>query len=167
MGYIILILLTIVASVVIVWLSGGDSFEIDMSVLMGMIIGGLIIVPLFAIFFHAAFDSEEYVKENIQMVALKDNMATEGKFFLGSGTVDSSIKYFYMTKTEKGLKIDSVNASDSYLVEDDSVNPYIEIHSTRFKNEFVEKWFPNWYSGYTIIHIPKGSILYNYQVDLQ
>jgi len=136
------------------------------SVAIGLIIG------TFVWFVLGAITPPSYTyhmsKNKRELVSLKDNNSTSGRFFLGCGYFDSSLKYYGYEKTgEHSYKMVSLS-KDSHIVED--------IHGEE-KPYFVEKirkydrshWTWKWRFwmvgpheaersvGYEI-HIPKGSI---------
>lgn len=167
MGYFIIVGLLFLLPVIITIAT--RQFEFDMAFLMGLPFGifGLIPMVILSGVIHTYNADEEYIRERIEMVAINDNVTSSGQFFLGSGSIDSEMSYFYMTKEERGYKIDKVSGSDVYIVEDNGKTPVIEKYDWRFKNKKLEYWFPNWGSGDTIITIPENSILHNYKIDLQ
>lgn len=110
-----------------------------------------------------------YFDTTEQLVALKDNINTEGRFYLGGGYIEGNLNYFYYKKIGpdryKAGKIDSTNAT---IHESDKETPRIVSHDC---------WHPNiWKSLFGLnlcglnlekeIYVPKGSILQNYKLDL-
>nr|WP_156736357.1 hypothetical protein [Mycobacterium sp. E3298] len=168
MGYALIILIGFIVGALSYYFFD-EEFEIEISVLSGLIGALIALLPMLvaAMLIHSFNDQEEYIKEEIPMVALKDNVGVSGRFFLGSGSVDDEMKYYYMVQSDKGMQIQSVSAEKSYLIETDKEQPVIKITDKRFKNKNLERWFPSWESGDTTIYVPKGSIDYNYKVDLQ
>jgi len=100
------------------------------------------------------------------LVALNNSITSSGRFFLGSGALKVEKRYYYLVNTKKGVHSRSVDASDAYIVEHDSISsPKIVFH------EFEEKT-KLWYlpsrkmvdevSNYLQFHIPEGSIKRQY-----
>jgi hypothetical protein len=104
--------------------------------------------------------------EDTDIYALQDNITTEGSFFLGSGHIDDELKYFYVKETDIGYTVCNVDADQSYIRYTDD-RCHIEKQTCAFTNEFVN-WiaFPFNDTRY-IFHIPDGSIMNNYVVDLK
>jgi len=113
-------------------------------------------------------DKSDFIHHKYEqnLVALDNNISTSGTFFLGSGSLKGKKRYYYLVNTSKGVHSRSVDASDTYIVEYDSLSsPKIVFH------EFEEKarlWYlPNQkvtdgVDNYYRIHIPEGSIKHQY-----
>lgn len=110
--------------------------------------------------------SEIVYEETVRpIVALEDNMASNGTFFLGTGTVKDSIHYYYMIETERGYKIQDIAASNAYIKYD--TNPRIVIENgCGFKHWYNNIWAFPVRTHYTI-YVPEGTILNNYNIDLK
>lgn len=112
---------------------------------------------------------ETYQTEEIPLCALRDNMGTSGTFFLGTGSVDSKMKYFYLIKDGQGrMSIEGIYVNNAYLVEfadDSSMAPHILREYTHFKS-WILRVLLIYYKDTTTFYIPEGSIQYNFNVDL-
>lgn len=102
-----------------------------------------------------------------QIYALSDGQSAESSFFLGSGHVGGTVKYFYIADGEYGKTIKNVDAEKAYIIEEDG-EPYLEVKTgveyKKLKDRFIHG------EPHTVIyvfHIPKGSIKYNFNVDLE
>lgn len=167
MGYLLIFFLVWLAVLLYAGLVDGEwEFGFILGILISIIAGGILTI-IVSIITHATFDSEEYLPTETKIVALKDNVTSKGSFFLGSGSIEGDMTYFYMVQKERGMKIESISAESAYIVEEDRKDGVIEEYDFRFKNEIIEFWFPNWGIGDTVIKIPKGSIIQNYSVDLE
>jgi hypothetical protein len=116
----------------------------------------------------SCFCNTEYKMTNDKpIIALQDNIETNGRFFLGSGTIDEDPVYYYMAEDEFGYKMDTVDTDFAYI-QYSKDKPHIETYAPYFTNGFVEFFTGGCISGNrTIIYVPKGSIVENYNVDLQ
>lgn len=127
----------------------------------GLLFGGLIAAGI------GYFPAQNFTEDKtISLVALQDNSTIYGSFFLGSGSINQEQKYFYMKKVGSGFKQDSISADDVIVFEDDS-----EPRLVTYESDFVNPW---WFiiglpsqSKDSEIHIPEGSILKDYKIDLQ
>lgn len=128
---------------------------------------GMISIPILMGAVHLVFDTEYVYKDSKEVYALQDNVGTEGRFFLGSGGVDSKMEYYYMIKEDKGMQIQSVNAEKSYVNEVDDVKPNINCYERRFENKVVQWLTPALPRNEYIFEIPEDSIKQNYNIDLQ
>ncbi|MGV4321154.1 hypothetical protein [Bacillus mojavensis] len=133
----------------------------------GCFIGAVVSGVLFMVF-DSVVERETYVVRNESIVALQDNMANKGSYVLGTGSTDEGLKYNFMAKKEKGLKADSIDADEVFLVEDDKTNPHIITKAKRAKRDVFREWFPVMdHDKENILYIPKKSIQYDYNVDLK
>lgn len=84
-------------------------------IILGCVAGAFIALP-FSEVAETAPKIPEGEPYSIELVALKDNSAVNGNFFLGTDTIDEDQYYFYLTKTEKGIQQRKLkNTSDVYL----------------------------------------------------
>lgn len=133
---------------------------------------GLIMGVLIGFFIWVSFGSaigiflpERVELKTQEIIALQDNIGTKGSFFLGSGTIDSEPHYTYMIETEKGFKLENVEADESYVIYDD--NPRIETRYKSLKYDWMYLIAIEWPSAEYTFYIPEGSIYTGYKVDLQ
>lgn len=113
-------------------------------------------------------DTEAVKTEEIAITALADNGNASGKFFLGSGHVDEEIKYYYIEMAEHGKHMNSINAKNVYLIENNTETPRIEKYTQKWKNKSWY-WIANFtlHPNYTQIYIPEGAVTTEFNVDLQ
>ncbi|MFW6281663.1 MAG: hypothetical protein ACOC1O_02560 [bacterium] len=121
---------------------------------------------IFIMLFLSAFisigaETEEYLYSSNKIYALDGNFETNGNFFLGTGSVDESLKYYYLVKKEGGKKIKSVHANNVILYESD--NPRIEVYNVRFKRNWLNNNFICISGLKYKLYIPDGSIKQNYK----
>jgi len=139
----------------------------------GMAVGGVLagaIVWLFSTFWSDMLPLEEYQLQevNYSIVALQDNNVTSGHFILGCGTVEGKLTYYYMRDTDKGYIVNSINASEVYLREDDNEEPHLAtVYSTGFKHWYTYILNVPYTTIYRVIYVPSNTIYKNYNVDLK
>lgn len=103
--------------------------------------------------------------------ALNDSSDMKGHFFLGTGSVESNLYYYYIRDTARGQQIEKVRVSDAYLKYDDKC--YIEKYSRYYNDDLKTKLLTTKlfdkcdYNSYYVIHIPEGSVTNEFIVDLQ
>lgn len=114
------------------------------------------------------FAKIEYtVAETKEITALNDSSTASGQFFLGSGQVDGTMKYYFVENTEKGKHVDSVSAKNAYIIESNTEKPRIELHKPYFKNKWLW-WIASPMQGFEYrIYIPEDSITTDFNVDLE
>ena len=136
-------------------------------------LGGLtgVMIGLFLMLFSSLFasccaETTWSTVENTDIYALQDNLTTEGSFFLGSGHINDELKYFYVKETDIGYTVCNVDADNTYI-RYTTDRCYVERQTCTFTNDFINLIaFPFNYTRY-IFHIPDGSIMNNYAVDLK
>lgn len=138
-----------------------------MSIVFGIIVG--IFMYLFVSLIIGCALPLKNITENINIYALQDNASIQGSFFLGSGNINGTMKYYYLTKNEDGVIMNTINA-DNVIIVESSDKPHIEIDKQKFKEGF---WNSQIFLGSfettikTKIIIPKGSVKYGFNVDLK
>ena len=135
------------------------------SVLCSLLCGSLALI-ITAIIGTGISSSEIVYEETVTpIVALEDNTASYGQFFLGTGTSKSDIYYYYMIDTERGYVMQNIKASNAYIKYD--ANPRIVIENgCGFKHWYNNIWAFPISTRYTI-YVPEGTILNNYNIDLK
>ena len=137
-------------------------------ILLGLVVGVFFTLPFIetAEMGPKVPDGEPY---SIELVALKDNKAVNGNFFLGTGTIDEDQYYFYLTKTEKGIQQRKLeNTSDVYLnYTENGDTPRIMVQKCRCADPVInflalDPTFTEYY-----IYVPEGSITNEFSVDLE
>lgn len=73
-------------------------------------------VGLQAIYDTGNMETIKHIDEPISLIALGDNIGTDGTFFLGSGTIDSEMKYVYAYEDkELGIMTKTKSVNDCYI----------------------------------------------------
>jgi len=135
----------------------------DAAIFTGII---LFIASIFTLVFIGSKVPQHWeIQKRSELVALQDNINSEGSFFLGSGSVEGELKYYFYERKGEGFVANSIHSDGVILLESDEA-----AYEQWLKKD--DKW---WYwifvlSGSeqkTIIKIPKGTILNNYNLDLK
>ena len=107
-------------------------------------------------------------REQIELVALKDDFQAEGSAFLFSSVVDQELKYTYIYETDYGRTTNSIDADQCYVKYiDKDIHPYIQKWEVMPKSNFINWLFRPSYYKYTI-YLPEGSVIENvYEIDLE
>lgn len=113
------------------------------------------------------YEISEVSQENIY--ALQDNGEIHGSFFLGSGTIDEVNYYFYIVEGPMGKSIEQKDIDYCFI--DDSLpdgeQPYISELYIESDNFFAKTCLFTHTAKVYVFHIPKGSIIENYRIDLE
>lgn len=107
------------------------------------------------------------LSETEKITALKDNISSEGHFFLASATIKDKPYYYYVVQTDRGLKQKKINAEQTYIhytKEDFRVETY---EGVSFKHWYTYIWASNPMAEYYDIYIPKGSVTTEFNIDLE
>lgn len=146
--------------------TGFTMFEV-MFVTVIFVLVGFIFSPL--VLFNPKYSEDEnykfVLKDTYSILALQDNVNSEGVFYLGSGSVEGKQRYHYFYPGELGYKSDSVPSNLSEVIEEENVEPRIEV----FTGEYIGDGFNLLTPTKTKYHIyvPIGSVKLDYQVDLK
>lgn len=147
------------------WLDTGSWFFGLFSALLG-IIGGLII----GLSMGASVATVQLQTKHEKLVALRDTTATTGSFFLGSGSVNDNLTYFYYAdKGTAGIQPGQVapDLNDHVAFYEDSTpqTANLDVYETRSVKH--SRWYITSNNDTTYkFHLPKDSILQNYTLNL-
>ena len=168
----ILLGIIIVGAFIAGWAYDGPMVGAILAMIATFIVGLFLLIPT-AIYSdylieHAdQYEVSEISQENIY--ALQDKGELHGSFFLGSGTVDEVNYYFYIVEGPMGKSIEQENIA--YYFIDDSLpegeQPYISEIIIESDNFFAKTCLLTNKTNVYVFHIPKGSIIENYRIDLQ
>lgn len=112
------------------------------------------------------FEPVSYTQTETPLVALKDNSTIDGSFFLGCGNIGSKTQYSYAIDTEFGIEIKTLSANEKIYFKYDEGAPALITSKPVYST--LAKWLSVPYDRpvYTF-RIPEGSIINEYQVDLE
>lgn len=97
--------------------------------------------------------------------ALANNSGIEGSFFLGSGYIEGKQVFNYITEDGNGaIRLQSMDAAQATIFEDTN-NAHLRVIKTVRSIPGVVPWDIGSTMHYDF-HIPKGSIIQNYKVDV-
>ncbi|MFW6030090.1 MAG: hypothetical protein ACOCRO_07525 [Halanaerobiales bacterium] len=125
----------------------------------GFLIGLLIILILIS---GIAFPTKYVVTNKQPIYALDGTNSIEGSFFLGTGSVNSSMKYYYLVKEDGGYSVESVPSNRVVIYY--SNTPRIKTLKLQYKNDFLKKHFPLGLNRKYKIYIPEGTIKHDFEV---
>jgi len=113
----------------------------------------------------------------IEIISLKNVLALEGDFFIGTGTLDSKLYYIYYYKTERGgSKLTKAEAEKTELFEENRTDAYIAKVYKKTTYPGLEKWdwlfVPSFIASGShefghALHIPRGTIKREINLDLK
>lgn len=126
---------------------------------------------LMAVGFSNEYANHEWIEYDTQetsLVAMQDNVTTEGRFFLGSGSFEGTPKYFYYYEDDRGIRQSNVSVNKSYVIQEERDNAKL-IKTTSQPN------FPPWntfkihFGGdtYYEFYVPEGTVVESFNLDLE
>lgn len=134
-----IIIPAVVVSFLSAWMEYDDSDEVATAFgagVVGLMLGGLIGFLVSLLLMIPA--GEPRVSQQ-DIVALKDNSNIHGSFFLGTGSIDEEMYYYYMADNGNGgYTMEKVEADDCTIYEDSPDAPYLTI-TTRHAR--LAPWF--------------------------
>lgn len=166
------ILLVTIITFVIFWINEGSINWIDFgdycfSIFIGLIIGSFLfgILTLFCFVFAPR---ECFLETNKPIYSLEDNPGINVNFYLGCGNINSQLQYYVATNENGIIHISTINSNIAdFLYINNNETPRIEYWKHQYKNKFLRRWFyiDNCYQYRILIH--KGTIKYDFNVDLK
>jgi len=168
LGYILFTLIVIGLGI---WLIKIND-EIELALFFTFILS----VVIFSVSFALGCIDTKYEKSNVFGVtyisSISANSNISGDFFLGSGTIESKNYYYFVVKSDFGYQIDKIEITNEvYLREDGDNKPFIEYtkYNCTYQNWFSRIFFKKKMFNEDreiIIHVPKNTVIKNYNVDI-
>ena len=133
--------------------------------ILALVISFLVSLVLGACFMNC--DMKLLSQQTQNLYAISDGNEVEGSFFLGSGTIDDSMKYVYIVEVEgKGYKMKTIGVNNAFVSYTEDT-PTLVTNTYVFENEFLNFIaFPANATEY-IFNIPTGSITNTYVIDMK
>ena len=114
-----------------------DGAELILTLFLSAVIGVAVAVIPSIIFDCKPPELSYELIETKEIYALEDNIAHDGRYFLGSGTANGDAAYFYVVEEDFGLKTKSKDTDYAYVKYTDET-PTVEYYETEFKNHFID-----------------------------
>ena len=114
-----------------------------------------------------AIDSNkiEYYKKTCNIYSLKSSSEINGKFILGSGTIEQEEYYYYYYMTSNGYSRGKREVRFSYIVEDSSTKPHVEQLYEKYSSKSGLFKFPDSEKTKYKIIVPKGTIVSTFKLN--
>lgn len=117
-------------------------------------------------------ETHQYYEDvDFEVVAFKDNIATQGRTYLTRGYFEDNLYYFYLRDTSMGLKQGKMRADHTYINYTDG-EPHVEYYEDRYRDDVGwVKWFTtDERSGdgyYYKAYVPAGTVEEEFRVNLE
>ena len=155
----------IVATVLIIVSITFESY-IDFSELLLPVIFLSVMVSFgVSVIVYSSSEIETVETDFVEIYSLQDHLTGDGSFFLGTGSTDGDIKYYYYYESDFGLKYDSVSAASVSIVFD--YEPRLITYKEQFKNRALANWFFEFGSTKKVLYIPENTVFENICIDLK
>ena len=134
-------------------------------------LGGCIFLFLISLFYQSIYPYETVFQESgrIKIISLKDNSYSSGSFVLGTGSFNSSMRYYFMTKNnDGGMNMEDIPSNSTTIYEKDS-DPTVIQYDTVFVSPRTKWSLPRFVpreTKYDII-VPIGTVVKNLSIDLE
>ena len=117
---------------------------------------------------HREHPAHYVFKETMKLVAVRDSSSINGSFIMGGGSIYSGWKYvFYVANKDGSIEMESAGVDSAKIFEDGEKNPHVDImrdDSADVSNGWV--LLPHSYGDQYVFHIPPGSIVRQFKMDL-
>lgn len=135
---------------------------------LSLLLGGIVLLlgVVVSSFIGEHLPANYTLSSSAPIVALKDNKITDGNFFLGCGSIDRDLHYYYAEDSSKGYKVKSVDIDKCYILFDDD-HPRIERYDVTSFNKKRHYIYAIPYGYYYKLYVPHGSITTEFKVDLE
>lgn len=151
-------------------------FEFSEVILMPLLI---LILGIFISFFLSLFgviiaDCSSHVPLDeppveVELLALKDGTAASGSFFLGTGSIDGKLYYYYLEETPKGIQSKKLAAGDNVYLHytEENTPPMLKTIKTRPESDFI--YFLGSWSTLLEYHfyVPQSAVTNEVMIDLE
>jgi len=163
--YTVLILMILGAIAAIYIAVIDDGFD-GMSIIAGLT--GALVGMLLGILLGFCLPTEiEPTTRTRDLVTLQDNSSTSGHFFLGSGTIDGTMKYAFYYMTEDSLFHLGTKNADRSSIKYVKTKPLLRINGWKLTKHWKNNWGLDSHVGKetNVFEVPEGTILTGYSLD--
>jgi hypothetical protein len=109
-------------------------------------------------------DSTEYYSRTANITSIKNNDEVGGHFMLGCGNIEQTEYYYYYYKSVEGYVRGKKPVNNTFIVEDGSDKPHIEVKMTHFESKSgLFDYHDEENETYKII-VPKGTVVNRFEV---
>lgn len=172
LGIICLLFFTII--IIYIYKTEGDSLDESLGI-FGISLFLCVAISFCSILtFNASCKIYNYLDSETEIYSINSETGIDGNFFLGSGTIESCIYYFYYVKGDDGgIVIEKVKSDDVEIIETYGIYDmgYTKKYLQKTDNNFLS-WFFG--IGETIlfqrskikIYVPEGTIKYQFDISV-
>lgn len=145
----------------------GSLFESDEKIISkNMLVCTISLVICIGSFIFMVYPHDTEIKYDysFDIYALEDNATVKGRRWY----FEEDFKYYYLASYKDGKKMYYTDKNDAYIVEQDNVNPHIEVFEEKYKNKYIGKVKDESMlkTEYKIV-VPKNTLTNNFNVDMK
>jgi hypothetical protein len=148
---------------------GFGMIDFVVSGLMGGIVALIILCFSAVLFTDTKPKPEANLSSEIHLKAFSDNFGTSGSFFLGSGAIGASTKYyFYAVNDDGSFYLGSVDTWKAVIKEEDRKDGVMETW-TMDRDAKLKLWKiePGYHHSYSVFRVPVGTVKTDFRADLK
>jgi hypothetical protein len=160
----LLVLLTIGLTVLFYKMSKGEEIPILLLMLMAFASSLLLSIGVFTCVRWVDSDTTEYYSRRANIASIKNSNEVSGSFTLGCGTIEQTEYYYYYYKSVDGYVRGKKPVDKTFIVEDGSDKPHVEIKMTHFESKSgLFDYHDEEGDKYKIV-VPKGAVVNKFEV---
>lgn len=154
-----------------IWRNYDRTVDKEFTILMSFIVVVVVAFVGFVSWWTLGIDHDpDWQPVNVSLVALSDSGSVSGQFWLGCGTLDSELAYYYYERQGNLIAGRTIDADRAVLAEDEAESPYVTYWQPIPSHDAWpwQRWVdPNQRPPALVFHIPPHSVLNQYKMDLQ
>lgn len=176
MFIVLLIISLIIAFIVALYNLSEWGFDCEGVIMIPLVVflTGIAITCVFAVIGVGVADCSSQVPLDeppveTELIALKDGTAASGSFFLGTGSIDGKLYYYYLEETPKGIQSKKLAADDNVYLHytEENTPPILKMVKTRPESDFI--YFLGSWSTLLEYHfyVPHSAVTNEVMIDLE
>jgi hypothetical protein len=135
-----------------------------LSSLLSFFASCLLIIIIFFTVRWIDSNETEYYSRRANITSIKNNDEVGGHFMLGCGNIEQTEYYYYYYKSVDGYVRGKKPVNNTFIVEDSSVRPHVEVNMTHFESKSgLFTYHDEENEKYKIV-VPKGTVVNKFEV---
>jgi hypothetical protein len=141
-----------------------DGIPISLLISIGFFASLLLTVGIFLSVRWIDSNETKYYSRRGNITSIKNSNEVGGSFTLGCGTIEQTEYYYYYYKSVDGYVRGKKPVNDTFIVEDSSDRPHVEIQVRHFESKSGLFHFQDEENGKYKIVVPKGTVVNKFEV---
>ena len=135
-----------------------------LSLLLSFFSSCLLVIIIFPTVRWIDSDTTEYYSRRGNITSIKNSDEVGGHFMLGCGNIEQTEYYYYYYKSVDGYVRGKKPVNKTFIVEDSSVKPHVEVKMTHFKSKSGLFTYHDEEDDKYKIVVPKGTVVNKFEV---